>query len=144
MVSLGKTVVIETSSENPCIQNFAPATKQSRGSTSTPQEARDTDMSSVWAHLTKKGFSPHAAEVIMASWREGTRTQYQTYINKWKTFCVQKECSFLDPPISQAIEFLTGLFEQGLSYTSIIQLVVPCQLYYTVWITTFLSDSYHW
>ena len=75
-------------------------------------------MSSV-QHLTKKGFSPHAAEVIMASWREGTRTPYQTYINKWKTFCVQKECSFLDPPISQAIEFLTGLFQQGLLYTLI-------------------------
>ena len=32
---------------------------------------------------------------------------------------LQPKCSFLDPPIPKAVDFLTGLFHQGLSYTSI-------------------------
>ena len=119
MVSPCKTFIIETSAETSSIQNITAATNQSGRGTSTPQEARDTHLSSVRTHLTTKGFSSQAVQVIMASWRDSTKTQYQTYIKKWENFCAQNECSFLDPPISKAVDFLTGLFHQGLSYTSI-------------------------
>ena len=76
-------------------------------------------MSSVRQQLIIQGISSMSAEVIMALWREGTKSQYQTYIDKWIRFCSQNNCEFLNPPILKAIDFLTSLFHQGLSYTSI-------------------------
>ena len=119
MVSPCKTFITETSAETSSIQNIASATNQSGRSTSTPQEARDTRMSCVRSHLITKGFSSQAVQVIMASWRDSTKAQHQIYMKKWENFGAQNECSFLDPPISKAVDFLTGLFDQGLSYTSI-------------------------
>ena len=114
-----KTFIIETSAETSSIQNIAAATNQSGRSTSTPQEATDTRMSCVLSHLINKGFSSQAVQVIMVSWRDSTKAQYQIYIKKWENVCAQNECSFLDPPISKEVDFLTGLFDQGLSYASI-------------------------
>ena len=55
----------------------------------------------------------------MASWRDGSKLQYQTYIDKWSKFCGTSNCEFFNPPIAKIIEFLTELFQLGLSYSTI-------------------------
>ena len=40
-------------------------------------------MSPVWQSIQGRGISEMAAKLIMASWRDGTKKQYSTYIKKW-------------------------------------------------------------
>ena len=53
----------------------------------------------------------------MASWRAGTQKQYKTYFEKWLLFCREREVDYCSPPISAALEFLIGLYAQGLGYS---------------------------
>ena len=55
----------------------------------------------------------------MTSWRKGTKSEYQTYINKWGRFCRTANCDFFDPQITNIVDFLTNLFHSGLSYSAI-------------------------
>ena len=55
----------------------------------------------------------------MASWRKGTKVQYQTYFSKWIKWCTEKSCNPLTAPISAAIDFLASLYDLGYSYSSI-------------------------
>lgn len=55
----------------------------------------------------------------MASWRKGTKHQYQTYLSKWITFCSEREVNFLSAPVFTGIDFLASLFDNGYAYSSI-------------------------
>ena len=55
----------------------------------------------------------------MASWRKGTQKQYATYIKKWMAFCRERKIDCYAPPLSDTLQFLTDLFNQGLSYSTI-------------------------
>jgi site-specific recombinase XerD len=76
-------------------------------------------MSCIRQQLTTIGVSQKSAEIIMASWRKGTKSQYKTYINKWSQFCSTSNCDFFDPQITKIVDFLTDLFHSGLSYSAI-------------------------
>ena len=69
--------------------------------------------------LAEKGHSQASINVILASWRDGTNKQYQSYLKKWSTFCAERKCNILSPPLPVAVDFLTMLYESGLSYSSI-------------------------
>ena len=56
---------------------------------------------------------------MMASWREGTKAQYDIYIRKWSDFCMKVKCDFITPPVPIAIDFLASLFDAGFAYASI-------------------------
>jgi len=60
-----------------------------------------------------------SADIILASWRSGTQKQYNTYINKWVSYCCKEQIDCLSPSVGKIIAFLTTLFEQGLSYSSL-------------------------
>lgn len=55
----------------------------------------------------------------MASWRKSTQKQYSTYINRWVLFCNKREIDAFQTSIGSVIEFLTELFESGLSYETL-------------------------
>ena len=55
----------------------------------------------------------------MSSWRGSTQSQYNSHIKRWQQFCEKRLCNPVNPPISIAIDFLTSLFDAGLSYSSI-------------------------
>lgn len=55
----------------------------------------------------------------MASWRKGTKKQYATYVKKWMAFCRERKINCYSPPLSDALQFLLGLFNQGLSYSTL-------------------------
>ena len=58
-------------------------------------------------------------EVLMASWRLGTKKQHSAYLNKWLEFCSKRTIDYCPPRVSEAVEFLMTLHSQGLSYSSI-------------------------
>ena len=55
----------------------------------------------------------------MASWRKGTKKQYATYVIKWMVFCCERQIDCYSPPLSDALQFLLGLFNQELCYSTI-------------------------
>ena len=75
-------------------------------------------MSCVRKQVESLGLSS-AVNVIMASWRTGTKVQYQTYLSKWMKWCTNKGCSPLNTSIATAIDFLASLYDLGYSYSSL-------------------------
>jgi len=76
-------------------------------------------LSTIRKQLKDLGFTPRSTDIIIASWRKGTTSQYQTYLQKWLEFCKQKHCDVLSPPTPMALDFLSLLYEKGSSYSAI-------------------------
>ena len=76
-------------------------------------------MSLVWQSIQDRGISEAAAKLIMASWRDRIKKQYSTYITKWQKFCNQKQISHIQPSVVSVLDFLTLLYQQGLTYSAI-------------------------
>lgn len=76
-------------------------------------------MSPVWQSIQDQGISQAAAKLIMASWRNGTKKQYSTYIKKWQNFSVQRQIDHTQPSVVPVLDFLTVLYQQGLTYNAI-------------------------
>ena len=55
----------------------------------------------------------------MESWRPSTKKLYTTYLNKWATFCVERDISLRNPTLPQACKFLRMLSDSGSSYSSV-------------------------
>ena len=68
--------------------------------------------------LGKRGISEKSQNIILNSWRKGTKLQYNTYVKKWIYFCEGKT-NPLSASVNTVIEFLTFLVTQGLSYSTI-------------------------
>ena len=58
-------------------------------------------------------------DLIINSWREGTKSQYKLYFNKWCLYSQERKMNPLQPTTTEAIEFLTHLFKQGHSHGQI-------------------------
>ena len=89
---------------------------------STPPPTRSTTLVSVpliRKQLNNTGVSAAAQEVIMASWRQGTLKQYKTFLAKWELFCRNNNISPSQATTEDGIEFLTSLFNSGLSYSAL-------------------------
>ena len=116
----------------------APATKPSSGKSITaptrqgpphPSTIRDstyskkpneTDgMSVVRQYYETRGVSKSAVGLLMASWRGGTKKQYSGYIKKWTAFCLKRKVNHLQPPVVAVLDFLSELFDEGLTYSAI-------------------------
>ena len=76
-------------------------------------------MSCVRKRYREQGFSRKTVGVLMASWRSSTKKQYQSFIKRWIQYCNKRKISFLQPDLDDALQFLTDLFETGLSYSSL-------------------------
>ena len=61
----------------------------------------------------------HMRSAKEASWRDGTKKQYSTYITKWQKFCNQRQISHIQPSVVSVLDFLTLLYQQGLTYSAI-------------------------
>ena len=76
-------------------------------------------MQSVRQLYSAKGLSAKAADILMASWRKGTKKQYKVYIERWRQFCITRHFNFSSPDVTNVLEFLTQLFQDGGGYSSI-------------------------
>ena len=76
-------------------------------------------MSIVREKLGSQRLSPATNDIILSSWRDGTKSQYQSSIQKWTTYCREKGINALSPHLSEALDFLSSLYHSGSSYSSI-------------------------
>ena len=76
-------------------------------------------MSIIRRRFSQQGYSKSVIDIILASWRDATKSQYQSCLNKWVDFCIAKDIDIISPSLAEAMDFLTFLYEQNLSYSSI-------------------------
>ena len=91
----------------------------SSNTTPLKEEIDYAGMCLVWQSIQDRGISEAAAKLIMASWRDGTKKQYSTYITKWQKFCNQRQISHIQPSVVSVLDFLTVLYQQGLTYSAV-------------------------
>ena len=66
-----------------------------------------------------RGFSARATNIVLQSWRQSSQKQYDAHIRKWLFFCTKRQADPICPTISMAVDFLTSLYDEGMSYSSI-------------------------
>ena len=59
------------------------------------------------ASLAAQGITGELQDIILASWRDGTRKQYCTYITAWLKYCSDCNISQVNPKLQQVLDFLT-------------------------------------
>lgn len=100
-------------------QKSVASESQHRASSAT-QKASSDSMSSVRKGFRQQGISRRTVNIIMQSWKPGTKNQYQTYIQKWFQYCRKKQISYFPNTVNPVLDFLTELFDdQGLGYSSL-------------------------
>ena len=87
--------------------------------TSSGQQTETDGLLLIRGALTERGLSCQAIDLILASWRLSTQKQYLTYIHKWVKFCNRANLDIFTIEITYILEFLTGLFNDGLGYSAI-------------------------
>lgn len=55
----------------------------------------------------------------MASWRQNTGKQYNTYLSRWLLYCREMRLNMNQATVNDGLEFLTRLYRQGLGYSAI-------------------------
>lgn len=63
--------------------------------------------------------SRKASDIIMASWRPGTKQQYSSYIRKWISFTNKRKISAIQVPVDQVLQFMTELYDLGFGYSAL-------------------------
>jgi hypothetical protein len=48
--------------------------------------------------------------IIMSSWKLGTKKQYQTFTKRWFQYCSEEQVNSVRPTLDNILEFLTSLF----------------------------------
>ena len=92
--------------------------KKSPNSSSMPAD-KTAGLSLIRQRLESRGIQGNSASVILSAWRSATRKSYETYFRKWIHFCRGRQIDYLCPTEHVLLEFLTGLFEAGASYSSL-------------------------
>lgn len=87
--------------------------------TSTTGKTSSDSLSCVRKLYRKRGLSTKTVEIIMSSWKTGTKKQYQTFTKRWFQYCSKKSINSFFPSIDNILEFLTSLFEMELGYSSL-------------------------
>lgn len=91
-----------------------------RNKTTTPPsgETNSIGMSLEQKLYEDRGFSKKTTDILQ-SWWQSSQKQYDAYIQKWVLFCAERKIDPIHPNVSDALEFLAGMNDQNLSYSSI-------------------------
>ena len=72
-----------------------------------------------WLSLENRGVSKSAQELILNSWRDSTQKKYRPYWRKWQKFACEQSIDPFCPSVNKVLDFLSGLYNQGLGYSGI-------------------------
>lgn len=87
------------------------------GQNTSPQEDAFRDFSAIRQSLQSQGVPAEAVNIILQSWRNSTKKQYNTYIQKWFSFC-GKRINPIRPSVNSILAFFVILHRQGLKYSA--------------------------
>ena len=57
--------------------------------------------------------------MILSSWRDTTKKQYTSYIQRWILFCTKHSLNVSSTDVLHVLDFLTMLFHEGLAYSAL-------------------------
>ncbi len=97
------------------------STKSTKSGSSTLSEVNPTTMPGIGGFLKDRGLLQQAAELVLQSWREGTRKQYNPYIKRWQLYCSERQIDSISAPIEVGVNFLAELYDSGLGYSAACQ-----------------------
>ena len=86
------------------------------GDESNPATSR---LACVQRSLQSKGISSNASKLILAAWRPGTNSVYNSAWKKWHCWCIAKKVDPLCPSLADITGFLAHSFDEGLEYRTI-------------------------
>ncbi len=95
------------------------STKSTKSGSSTLSEANPSTMPGIGGFLKDRGLSQQAAELVLQSWREGTRKQYNPYIKRWQLYCSERQVDSISAPIEVGVNFLAELYDSGVGYSAV-------------------------
>ena len=70
-------------------------------------------------HFKEKGFSKQTRKLLQASWRKGTQKDYSCKFRKFNSWCSRREVVPCNASLTDAAEFLTEPFSEGLQKRTI-------------------------
>lgn len=94
-------------------------TLPSAESTSITLESGPSRLPLIWEQLHASGLSQAASDIILFTWRNGTKKQYRTYLSRSGNYCNWKGISPVSVIVAQAINFLTELVKSGVCYSGV-------------------------
>ena len=113
---------VEPSHSNSCYSTSAQGltdTSSQQDGTPLKDQAKDGGMSVIREFYQTQGISQSATNLLLASWRGGTKKQYDVYIKKWTKFCAERQADQFLPLVVDVLDFLTELYEKGFTYSAI-------------------------
>ena len=100
-------------------QRKSTSTTKVRGTALLVVETNTSDREGVTEVFLNQSFDNDTVDILMASWRKGTFSNYPIYISKWFKFASFNKVSPVEPPVQVALAFLTSLVRQGKSFNQI-------------------------
>ena len=103
--------------------------------------------------LRQSQISERTSEIMLSAWKSGTHKQYSVYIRKWNNFCIERQIDCVKPNVTEVLDFLTYLFDEGLGYSALntarsaLSQIIVWKGYCTIgshpWVTRFLRAVYN-
>ena len=109
----------KASNSSESIEGSAMTSQSSGRDTPTVQKATSHGLSLIRKSIEFQNLSAFSTDIIMASWRKGTKKQYMSYLVRWEGYCKREHIEPHNPGKVKAIEFLRELYEEGLGYSAI-------------------------
>ena len=94
-------------------------TVQPRDETSPVVETALDGMSAIRKSQANQSISNRTQEIMLDSWRSGTKKQYDIYLRKWNLFVSRGGADPVQPSVSKVLDFLTELYDCGLGYSAL-------------------------
>ena len=69
--------------------------------------------------LKNRGPLQQAAELVLQSWRENTRKQYNPYIKRWQLYCSERQIDSISAPIEAGVNYLAELYNTSIGYSAL-------------------------
>ena len=85
--------------------------------TSSKTEAIDHDY--IRRCISSTGLPEETKNILLASWRDNTRSRYSTVIKQWQIHCSKRGEDVIAASVASVLTFLTQMFLKGNKYSSI-------------------------
>ena len=119
LVPKDATYADRTTCITPQRQKFVAVARQHGSDSYTAAKVKTDGMRLVKGRLEKPEISGRACEIILSSWRKGTTQQYRVYLDKWTRHASQRNQDPSPPTVANVTDFLTDLYDSGMSYSAI-------------------------
>ena len=88
-------------------------------STSSEQNPKVSGLEGFRGQMQTKGLSGKSTELLLQSWRDGTKSAYRGPWNKWVDWCQQRQVLPFQASVANIANFLSECFDRGLEYSTL-------------------------